>query len=96
LEALFSKSFYFVIHFDVRENLKELVLYDYLFSTFCFETKSGAKNSRQIQMLRWICRANAQARFIQLRRFILIVCQALHVCYTAGAVIAPLMITIFT
>jgi hypothetical protein len=63
---------------------------------FCLETKSGAKNSRQIQMLRWICRANAQARFIQLRRFILIVCQALHVCYTAGAVIAPLMITIFT
>jgi len=34
--------------------------YTSLFSTFFLDKKSGAKKSRQIQMLRWICRAIAR------------------------------------
>ena len=35
--------------------LSFLLLVENVYSTFCLDTKSGAKKSRQIQMLRWIC-----------------------------------------
>ena len=63
--------------------------YHSLFSTFSLERKSRAKSSRQIQLLRWICRASAQAIVIKLQ-FLYDSLLALIVLNTAGANIAPL------
>ena len=49
----------------------------FLYSTFCLDTKSGAKKSRQKQMLRCFCRAHAQitslrdTKFLRLSSFLL-------------------------